>query len=218
MTNNGEIGANMFQWQHLFITYHIIHHADVVYTNFSTEENLQNLFFCFPTKAIEAVTAESDFVTIMPDAKLEKFKETKKNLLSSFQRYRRYYDQKSFAQLEDSRSQHQPEDVELIDATKVVMDLSLVKYRSKPWLFYYYLPKLLEEIQQQTNDNETTQSAPTTARLSIPSAQVAVAFAPIFAPLPTPLAVPPPDPPPDTVPEPLAPPQPVSMKASLTMI
>ena len=48
---------------------------------------------------METVTAESGFVvTALQDAMLEKFIETKKNLISAYQKYRGYYDQKALAQ------------------------------------------------------------------------------------------------------------------------
>ena len=45
---------------------------------FHGREPTKPLDFRFSTKAIETVTAESDFVTAMQDAMLEKFKETKR--------------------------------------------------------------------------------------------------------------------------------------------
>ena len=47
---------------------------------------------------MEAVSAESECVTAMQDAMLEKFKETKINLISSYHKYRGYYDQKALPQ------------------------------------------------------------------------------------------------------------------------
>ena len=65
---------------------------------FHGREPTKPLDLRFSTKAMEAVTSESDFVTVMQDAMLEKFKETKKNLISSYHKYRGYYDQKALAQ------------------------------------------------------------------------------------------------------------------------
>ena len=65
---------------------------------FHGREPTKPLDLRFSTKAMESVTAESDFVTAMQDAMLEKFKETKKNLISSYHKYRGYYDQKALAQ------------------------------------------------------------------------------------------------------------------------
>ena len=65
---------------------------------FHGREPTKPLDLRFSTKPMGAVTAESHFVTAMQDAMLEKFKETKKNLISSYHKYRGYYDQKSLAQ------------------------------------------------------------------------------------------------------------------------
>ena len=61
---------------------------------FHGREPTKPLDLRFSTKAMETVTAESDFVTAMQDAMLVNFKETKNNLISAYQKYRGYYDQK----------------------------------------------------------------------------------------------------------------------------
>ena len=43
MTNNGQIGTNMFDWKYLFIANHTIHQLDVVQAQFFTEAKRQNL-------------------------------------------------------------------------------------------------------------------------------------------------------------------------------
>ena len=65
---------------------------------FHGREPTKPLDLRFSTTALESITAESDFVTSMQDAMLEKFKETKQNIIDSYQRYRGYYDQKALAQ------------------------------------------------------------------------------------------------------------------------
>ena len=173
---------------------------------FHGREPTNSLDHRFSTKAMEAVIAESDFVTAMQDAMLEKFKETKKNLFFSYHKYRGYNDQKALPQplkvesfclllnpllttqsdfgsnsmqvwiplyrvekvltnsnyiirkvgtnytqcvhrirLRPVDPQHQPDDVDPIDPTKVQTDPSLGKYRSEPGLFDENLPKLLDE-------------------------------------------------------------------------
>ena len=52
----------------------------------------------FSVKSLETTTANSDYVSALQDAMLEKFKETKGKLIASYQRYRKYYDQKASAQ------------------------------------------------------------------------------------------------------------------------
>ena len=66
-------------------------------TIFHGREPTKPLDLRFSTKALEIATANADFVTALQDAKLEKFKETKDNV-SSYHRYRGYYDQKALAQ------------------------------------------------------------------------------------------------------------------------
>ena len=253
-------------------------------TIFRGREPIKPLDLRFLTKALEIATADADFVTALQDAMLKKFKETKDNIVSSYHRYRGYYDQKALAQplvlhsfclllnplltnqsdnrnkslqvwlplyrvekvltnsnyivrkvgtnhtqcvhrirLRSIRPQHQPENVDPIDTTQFVVDLSLSKYRSEPGLFDDYLPRLLDDVQPQP-DNETPQAAPTTIRLSIPLGGALVPALPppppaaVMAPLrpPPPPRAPPPVPiarprspsPPDIGLDPNNPPQP----------
>ena len=65
---------------------------------FHGRDPIKPLDLRFSTKALEAISVESDFVTALQDAMLEKFKETKQNIIDAYQRYRGYYDQKALAQ------------------------------------------------------------------------------------------------------------------------
>ena len=67
-------------------------------TIFHGREPIKPLNLRFSTKALEIATADADFVTALQDAMLEKFRETKDNIVSSYHRYRGYYDQKALAQ------------------------------------------------------------------------------------------------------------------------
>ena len=67
-------------------------------TIFPGREPTKPLDLRFSIKALEIATANADFVTALQDAMLEKFKETKDNIVSSYHRYRGYYDQKALAQ------------------------------------------------------------------------------------------------------------------------
>ena len=95
--------------------------------------------------------------------------------------------------------------------SKFVIDPSLGKYRIEPGLFDDYLPKLLEDVQPQMNDEEL-QEQPATIGLSIPIGRHLPAAVPIpaaAAPAPPPVLRPEailPPPPPD--PEPFVPPPP----------
>ena len=67
-------------------------------TIFYGREPIKPLDLRFSNKALEIATADADFVTALQDAMLEKFRETKDNIVSSYHRYRGYYDQKALAQ------------------------------------------------------------------------------------------------------------------------
>ena len=79
--------------------------------------------------------------------------------------------------------QYPPEDIEQIDQNHP----SLRRYRSEPGLFDDYLPKLLEDIQPQTDNDETHDEAPATIKLSVSiGGPPAPMVAPLLPPLPPP--------------------------------
>ena len=65
---------------------------------FHGREPIKPLDLNFLVKSLETATANSDYVSALQDAMLEKFKETKGKLIASYQRYRKYNDQKTSAQ------------------------------------------------------------------------------------------------------------------------
>ena len=83
--------------QHSSTIHRNLHQLDAAQAQYSTKQNSLDLHFS--SQAMETVTAESAFVvTALQDAMLEKFIETKKNLISAYQKYRGYYDQIALAQ------------------------------------------------------------------------------------------------------------------------
>ena len=65
---------------------------------FHGREPIKPLDLRFSVKSLETATANSNYVSALQDAMLENFKETKGKLIASYQRYRKYYDQKTSAQ------------------------------------------------------------------------------------------------------------------------
>ena len=67
-------------------------------TLFHGREPVKPLDLRFSTRAMQAVEVNSDYVSQLQDAMLQKFGENKQRLLDSYQRYRSFYDQKAEAQ------------------------------------------------------------------------------------------------------------------------
>ena len=66
-------------------------------TIFHGREPTKPLDLRFSRKTMEALEVNSDYVTALQDAMLQKFSETKTRLIDSYHRYRGYYDQKATA-------------------------------------------------------------------------------------------------------------------------
>ena len=65
---------------------------------FHGRDPIKPLNLRFSRKTMESIDAGSDFVKTLQDAMLEKYKDTQQNLITSYHRYRSYYDMKSEAQ------------------------------------------------------------------------------------------------------------------------
>ena len=65
---------------------------------FHGREPLKPVDLRFSRKALESIEPESDYFTALQDAMLQKFRQTKQNLIDAYHKYRGYYDMKAQAQ------------------------------------------------------------------------------------------------------------------------